>query len=196
MQFQIGIGLADQIALTFAILRNASSILDCQPGPLALKCEITSGLNLIETGILVGALWGPRFGKRRASSPGFKSFNFMPLGNFVALAKSASVHSGLSSSNTGSLALRGIASHFLCMCASKADRPVSLIANGENQAISSAVDITVSAISRFAVIEAIVRDDSEIVKINPTRERYAMFLKVFRFFGRVEIRHYRIYDLL
>ena len=82
------------------------------------------------------------------------------------------------------------------MCASKADRPVSLIANSENQAISSVVDITVSAISRFAVIEAIVRDDSEIVKINPTRERYAVFLKVFRFFGRVEIRHYRIYDLL
>ena len=82
------------------------------------------------------------------------------------------------------------------MCASKADRPVSLIANSENQAISSAVDMTVSAISRFAVIETIVRDDCIILKINPTRERYAMFLKVFRFFGRVEIGHYRIYDLL
>jgi hypothetical protein len=145
---------------------------------------MTSGLNLIDTGILVGALWGPRLGKRRASSPGFKSFNFMPLGNFVALAKSASVHSGLSSSNTGSLALRGIASHFLCMRASKTDRPVSLIANSENQAISSAVDITVSAISRFAVIEAIVRDDSEILKINPSLKRYAMLRQIDRFFGR------------
>jgi hypothetical protein len=67
------------------------------------------------------------------------------------------------------------------MCASKADRPVSLIANSENQAISSAVDMTVSAISRFAVIEAIIRDDSEILKINPSRKRYG---------------HYRIYDLL
>src|SRR6201999_1053460 len=146
---------ADQLPFTLAVLRNASSIFDCQPGPLALKYEMTSGLNLIDTGIFVGALWGPRLGKRRASSLGFKSFNFMPLGNFVALAKSASVHSGLSSSNTGSLALRGIASHFLCMRASKADRPVSLIANSENQTISSAVDITVSAISRSAVIEAI-----------------------------------------
>lgn len=82
------------------------------------------------------------------------------------------------------------------MCASKADRPVSLIANSENQAISSAVDITVSAISRFAVIEAIVRDDSEILKINPSRKRYAMFREIDRLFGWVEIRHYRIYDLL
>jgi hypothetical protein len=161
-----------------------------------LKYEMTSGLSLIDTGILVGALWGPRLGKRRASSPGFKSFNFIPLGNFVALAKSASVHSGLSSSNTGSLALRGIASHFLCMCASKTDRPISLIANSENQAISSAVDIIVSAISRFAVVKAIVRDDSEILKINPARERYTMLRQIDRFFGRVEIGHYRIYDLL
>ena len=82
------------------------------------------------------------------------------------------------------------------MCASKTDRPVSLIANSENQAISSAVDITVSAVSRFAVIEAIIRDDSEILKIDPTRERYAMFREIDRFFNWVEIRHYRIYDLL
>jgi len=47
------------------------------------------------------------------------------------------------------------------MCASKADRPVSLMANSENQAISSAVDITVTAISRFATVDAIVRDDGE-----------------------------------
>ena len=67
--------LAGQLAFTFAILRSASSIRDCQPGPLALKYEMTSGLSLIDTGILVGALWGPRLCKRRASSPGFKSFN-------------------------------------------------------------------------------------------------------------------------
>src|SRR4051794_31535467 len=113
----------------------------------------------------------------------------MPLGNFVALAKSAFVHSGLSSSNTGSLALRGIASHFLCMCAPKTDRPVSLIANSENQAISSAVDITIGAISRFPVIEAMVPDDSVILKVNPPRKRDAMFREIERFFRRVEIGH-------
>jgi len=43
-----------------AILLNALSIRDCQPGPLALKYEITSGLNLIDTATLVGAFRGPR----------------------------------------------------------------------------------------------------------------------------------------
>jgi hypothetical protein len=82
------------------------------------------------------------------------------------------------------------------MCAPKADRPVSLVANSEDQAISGVADITVSAISRFAVIETIVRDDTKVLKINPPRKRYAMFGEIDRFFGRVEFRHYRIYDLL
>jgi hypothetical protein len=60
------------------------------------------------------------------------------------------------------------------MCASKADRSVSLVANSEDQAISRVVDITVRAISRFAVIETIVPDGGKHVKINPAREGYLM----------------------
>lgn len=37
-----------------AILRSASSIRDCQPGPLALKCEMTSGLRRMDTATFVG----------------------------------------------------------------------------------------------------------------------------------------------
>jgi flavin-binding protein dodecin len=51
------------------------------------------------------------------------------------------------------------------MCASKADRPVSLVANSEDQAISGAVDKAVSAISRFAVIETIVRENGKVLEI-------------------------------
>ena len=60
------------------------------------------------------------------------------------------------------------------MCASKADRPVSLVTDSEDQAISGAVDITAGAISMFAVIETVVLDDSEIIEIGPACERYAM----------------------
>jgi hypothetical protein len=56
------------------------------------------------------------------------------------------------------------------MCASKADWPVSLIANCENQAIRSAVDITISAISGFAVIKTIVLDNGELIQIGSARE--------------------------
>ena len=75
------------------------------------------------------------------------------------------------------------------MGAPKADRPVSLVANSEDQAISGAVDITVSAISRFAVIETIVRDDRKVLKIDPSRKRDAMFCEIDRFFRRIEIGH-------
>jgi hypothetical protein len=60
------------------------------------------------------------------------------------------------------------------MCASKADRPVSLVTDSEDQAISGAIDIPVGAISMFAVIETVVPDDSEIIEISPACERYAM----------------------
>src|SRR6202171_6037332 len=141
-------GSPGQLAF-LTILRSTSSIRDCQPGPLALKCEMTSGLSRIDTGILVGVFWGLRFGKIRASSPVFKSFNRTPSGHFVALAKSAFVHSGLSSSKTGSLSFRDMASHFLCMGTSQADRAVSIVANGEDETARNPVDHSVGAISGF-----------------------------------------------
>jgi hypothetical protein len=58
------------------------------------------------------------------------------------------------------------------------------------------VQQSVSAIARFAIVEPIVTDDGENFKINPSRKRYAMFREIDRFFGRIEIGHYRIYDLL
>ena len=51
--------VAAQLAF-LAILRSASSIRDCQPGPLDLKCFTTSGLRRIETATLVGAFCCPR----------------------------------------------------------------------------------------------------------------------------------------
>jgi hypothetical protein len=41
-------------------LRKVSSILDCQPSPVALKWSITSGLRRSDTSFFVGALLGPR----------------------------------------------------------------------------------------------------------------------------------------
>src|SRR5205823_5801038 len=122
---------------------------DCQRGPLALKCLTTSGLKRIDTGILVGAFCGPRLPTSRSSWPGFRSFNLKPSGNLVAFAKSALVHSGLSSSKTGGLAFRGMTSHFLCMGTSKADRPVPLAANSEDQTMRDPVDESIGAIPRY-----------------------------------------------
>jgi len=39
-------------------------------------------------------------------------------------------------------------------------------------------------------------NDGEILKTNPSRERYAMLGQVDRFLGRIETGHYRIYDLM
>jgi hypothetical protein len=90
---------------------------------------------------------------------GFKSFNRTPPGNFVAAAKSAFVHSGLSSSMAGCLTFRGMASHFLCVGASEADWAISVIANGEDETMRNTIDGSVRAISGFAVVEPIVPDD-------------------------------------
>jgi hypothetical protein len=115
---------------------------------------------------LVGAFCGPRFGRTRASSLGFKSFNRTPAGNFVAAAKSAFVHSGLSSSMTGCLAFRDMAPHFLCGRASKADRAVSFVADGEDKTMRNTIDNSICAISGFAVIETIVPDYRENIEID------------------------------
>ena len=106
----------------------------------------------------------------------------------MALAKSALVHSGLSSSKTGGLGFRGMASHFFCLHAAQADRPVSLVTNRENQAMRDALDQSVCAISRFAVFETIVADNRQNVEIDPARKRYAVPCKTDRFLGRIEVR--------
>ena len=56
----------------------------------------------------------PRFALR-ASSHGFKSSSRMPPETSSPLTKTALVHSGLSSSKTGSLVFQGMAPHLLCV---------------------------------------------------------------------------------
>ena len=43
---------------------SAPSMRVCQPGPVALKCSITSGDSRSETSFLVGAFCGPRLPRR------------------------------------------------------------------------------------------------------------------------------------
>jgi hypothetical protein len=76
-------------ALRLTALRKVSSIRDCQPGPVDLKCEITSWLRRKETSFFVGDLLGPRPFRMDALRPGKTSEKGR------ALAKSASVSSGL-----------------------------------------------------------------------------------------------------
>src|SRR6202034_2384214 len=79
--------LQDTLRLT--TLRKVSSILDCQPSPVALKCSSTSGLRRRDTSFLVGALLGPRPFRIEAARSGKTS------ANGLARAKSAFVNSGL-----------------------------------------------------------------------------------------------------
>src|SRR3954454_11909183 len=83
--------LRDQTeALRFTALRKVSSIRDCQPDPVDLKCSITSWLRRNETSFFVGDLFGPRPFRMDALRSGKTSANGR------ALAKSAFVSSGLS----------------------------------------------------------------------------------------------------
>src|SRR5262245_14125924 len=77
-------------ALRLTALRKVSSIRDCQPLPVDLKCAITSGLRRNETSFFVGALFRPRPLRMDALRSGKASENGR------ALAKSAFVSSGLS----------------------------------------------------------------------------------------------------
>ena len=79
----------DYDALRFTALRKVSSIRDCQPGPVDLKCSSTSGLRRRETSFFVGALFGPRPFRMDALRSGKTSENGR------ALAKSALVSLGL-----------------------------------------------------------------------------------------------------
>jgi len=54
-----------QDAFRLTILRKVSSILDCHPSPVALKCSITSRLKRSDTSFFVGALFGPRPFRKR-----------------------------------------------------------------------------------------------------------------------------------
>jgi hypothetical protein len=86
--------------------------------------------------------------------------------------------------------------HFLVVRASKADRPHLPITIGKHQAVSETVDVSITAVSDFSIIAAVVYERNFHIDIDPTRERYAVLRQIDRFFGRVEIGHYRIYDLL
>src|SRR5258708_31542916 len=88
-----------QDAFRLTTLRKVSSILDCQPSPVALKCSITSGLRRSDTSLFVGALFGPRPFRIEAARSGKAS------ANGLALAKSAFVSSGLSLTSRMSLLL-------------------------------------------------------------------------------------------
>src|ERR1700733_5862205 len=79
-----------QEALRFTALRKVSSIRDCQPAPVDLKCSITSGLRRNDTSFFVGDLFGPRPFRIEAARSGNTSENGLALG------KSAFVSSGLS----------------------------------------------------------------------------------------------------
>ena len=79
-----------QDALRFTALRKVSSIRDCQPDPVDLKCSITSGLRRSDTSFFVGDLFGPRPFRIEAARSGKTSEKGL------ALAKSAFVSSELS----------------------------------------------------------------------------------------------------
>src|SRR3954451_21755500 len=132
----------------------------------------------------------------RASSLGFKSLSRMPFGNFVAFAKSALVHSGLSSSKTGSLVFRGMAPHLLCVRAAKADRTVFTAAKCKYKAMRRSIDQSISSISRLPVIETIINNDRLNLEIDPARERHAVFGQIDRFLRRIELNQDCVYNLL
>src|SRR6266478_1182405 len=87
-------------ALRFTALRKVSSIRDCQPAPVDLKCSITSGLRRSDTSFFVGDLFGPRPLRIDAARSGKTSENGL------ALAKSAFVSSGLSLTSRKSFLLK------------------------------------------------------------------------------------------
>ena len=61
--------------LRFTALRRVSSIRDCQPAPVDLKCSITSGLRRSDTSFFVGDLFGPRPFRIEAARSGKASAN-------------------------------------------------------------------------------------------------------------------------
>jgi hypothetical protein len=67
-----------------------------------------------------------------------------------------------------------MASHFFCVCASKADRAILFVANSEHETVRNTINDPVCAISGLAIIETIISDDRENIEIDPARERYAM----------------------
>jgi hypothetical protein len=89
-----------------------------------------------------------------------------------------------------------MAPHFLIVRASKADRSHPSITVGKHQTVSETVDVSIAAVSDFSIIVAAVYERGFHIDIGPAGERYAMLRQIDRFFGRVEIGHYRIYDLL
>jgi hypothetical protein len=60
--------------------------------------------------------------------------------------------------------------HFFFVYAPKADWTISVVANGKNQAMRDAVDISVSAKSWFVVIETIVFNDFSNFEIKIARQ--------------------------
>jgi hypothetical protein len=87
-------------------------------------------------------------------------------------------------------------SHFLVVRASKANRPHPPVAVGKHQTVSDTFDVPITAISDFSIVVAAVYDRDFHIKIDPAGERYTMLRQIDRFFDEVELRHYRIYDLL
>src|SRR5882724_11892766 len=75
------------------------------------------------------------------------------------------------------------------MCTSQADRPDPLVAAGERQAISNAVNEAVSAITDFAVIVTIIYKGRLDIQIDPARERHTVLRQIDRVFGRIEVCH-------
>jgi hypothetical protein len=89
-----------------------------------------------------------------------------------------------------------MASHFLVVRASKADGPDSSIPVGKHQTVNETIDISVAAISDFSIVATAVYESDLHIDIDPSRERYAMLRQIDGFFDRIEIGHYRIYDLM
>jgi hypothetical protein len=68
-----------------------------------------------------------------------------------------------------------MASHLFCVGAAKADRTVSTAANCKYKAMRRSIDQSISPISWLAVIETIIDNDRLNLKIDPARERHAVF---------------------
>src|SRR5260370_42105791 len=85
--------------LILLMRRKSSSILDCQPGPLALYASSTCPDSRRETSFFVGALFGPRPLRIDAARTGRASENGRALSTAFLL------HSGLSLTSRRSLAL-------------------------------------------------------------------------------------------
>src|SRR3546814_2279151 len=113
----------------------------------------------------------------------------------MALAKSSSVHSGLSSSKTisGLGVLRDIASVLPFVSTPQADWADFAIADGENHAMRHAIEKAERAEAGFAVILTIVVHRHLIMDVGGPRERQAMLCDVGLVFGGVELdRHSQI----